>query len=153
MKILKTNVGRDIDLNKLKDVVDEYTDIPDIKIIRARDIQGYLTDNPTHYVYNGDNTFLTNIGNHVCKITSSSDVDPKGFRLTPENVMDEWAVLEPVSFMRAIRAWDSGAHILQRSDDLLPCMTYVQDGKLNRDDLHFDVIEILVHSWFKYIRK
>lgn len=153
MEIVKTNIGNNIELNSLKDAVNEYTEIVNIRTVRAKEIESYLKDNPTHYVFDGYNVFLTNICNHVCQVETSRTIDPKGFKLTPENAEQEWAVLEPVSFIHAIRAWDCGAHILKRSDDLLPCITYIQDGKLGRDDLNFDVLDVLVYSWFKYIRK
>lgn len=153
MRIAVTNIGKDVELNSLKDAVNEYTEIEAIKTITAKEIDSFLKDNPKYYVYNGDNTFLTCINNRICHVLTSREIDSKIQYLDKYNLEAEWAVLEPVSFIHALRAWDCGAHILKRSDDLLPCTTYVQDGKLERDDIHFDAVDILVHSWFKYIRK
>lgn len=151
MKIIRTNIGNNLDLSTLAEQANEYASIQDVRIITTKEIEDYLKEHPTHYAYDGDDTFLALISNKVVEVVTSDNISRH--KLVKANVDKEWVIVEPVSFIHAVKAWDCGSHILKRSDDLCPCTTYVQDSKLDRDDISFDAIDILVYAWFKYISK
>lgn len=121
------------------------------KTVAIYEINSYLKDNPTHYAFDGINRFVCNILGKICEVKRSGDIQDH-FKISEHelNLTNKWFILEPCSFMEAIKAWDCGATVLRKPNDLRTPATYINDGKINRDDLLFDVVEILTGQWFIY---
>lgn len=130
----------------------KYEDL-EVKEVIEVEINDYLIDNPTHWVFDGGNRFVCNILGRICQVVRSEEI--VGFKINDidKAFTNKWCVIEPINFMRAIKAWDCGSIILRRTDDLRVPTTYINDGRVDRDNISFDGVEILTGQWFKYIRK
>lgn len=123
----------------------------DVKKIKETDIKDYLRENPTHYLFNGGTQFVCNIYGKAFFINSSNEISHFVYKDKEKALTNEWYPVEPIKFIDAVKAWDCGVPVLSKSNDLYPCFILVNDDSLNRDEILFDGIDILVKQWFKFI--
>lgn len=129
----------------------KYTNLEVKKIVEV-EINDYLIDNPTHWVFDGKDRFVCNIVGSICEVKRTKEIIRFTINDKDKAFTNKWCAIEPMNFMRAVKAWDCGATILRKTDDLNPPVTYINDGEVDRDDIVFDGVDILTGQWFKYIR-
>ena len=129
----------------------EYIELELISTVIECNALDYLKDNPTLWLFDGEKRFACNILGNITEIKNSRDV--RNFIVDKEVCLTkEWAILKPVNFTEAVRAWDCGSTILCKSNDLIQPRIYTND-RGHRDDITFDGIDVLVYQWFVFKNK
>lgn len=126
-----------------------YIDL-NTKTIGVHEIKDYLTDNPTHYVFDGINKFVLNVFGQLSEVKCSNHLQKFEVMDHELNLTNRWFILKPCSFIKAIKAWDSGFAILRKGDNLISPTTYVNNSKIDLDEIFFNGSEILIGQWFIY---
>lgn len=128
--------------------------LSDVKTITEIDVNGYLTKKePSHWLFDGSSRFICNIFGSICEVKKSDKIKRYATLDIDKAFTNKFYVLKPVNFLDAIKAWDCGGTILRKSDDLVSPTIYVNDGKIDRDDISFDGVQILTGQWFVFVKK
>lgn len=126
----------------------------DTKTINEMEALIYLKNiEPSHWLYDGGNRFICNILGTVCEVKNSREIIKYNITDPYKAFTNKFYVINPINVLNAINAWDCGSAILRKTDDLCEPTIYINDGKLQRDDLSFTVDELLVGQWFAFITK
>lgn len=126
----------------------------DSKTITEIEAYNYLKNiEPSHWLYDGHNKFICNILGTLYEVKTSRELIDYNITDPYKAFTNKLYVINPVNALNAINAWDHGSTILRKTDDLCEPIIYINDGKIERNDLTFTVDQIVVGQWFTFIKK